>query len=240
MSKARAIIAAVCGAAFLCLALLLGCGKGGLGIPTDPPAVLYVYDTDTALANDFETFLDTVAVCDTEHITDLSELTLSVYDVIIVGDDTGSPPDVWGDPGDLAALIGSGKPVLGVGRGGSIYFGAVGGLGIDYGSCWTALSLGTVDVVSGSHYIWNVPNDLAAATDDTLTLFVTGTENAYAAYVPSPGTVELLGRQPGNADHYTIARDGRNVLWGYQRSAGDFSPDARALFYNIIQYLRAL
>lgn len=65
-------------------------------------------------------------------------------------------------------------------------------------------------------------------------------KNGTHTYYTYDAANELLARQPGNADHYSIARDGRNVLWGYRRSAGDFSPDARAVFYNIIQYLHAL
>lgn len=240
MLKAKGLILAAFGAALLCVGLVLGCGKGaGLSIPTDPPAVLYIYEADATLADNFETFLDTVAICDVEHIDDVQTLPLHLYDLIIIGDDTGVPPSTWGVSGDVSAIVDSGKPVLGVGRGGSIFLGLA-GLDISWGNSAVSMALGTVNVVSGSHYVYTQPNDLGVNSGDTITLFVTGTEGCVCIYQPLAAGAELLGRESAVTDYYSITRQSNCALWGYRRTAADYSGEARELFYNLIQYLRAL
>ncbi|MHC4168668.1 MAG: right-handed parallel beta-helix repeat-containing protein, partial [Planctomycetota bacterium] len=87
------------------------------------PRVAYVYHNKIHVAEGYQALL-TAYGCPTTLIPgqELATTPLDDYDLIIAGTDTGYSL-VWADEQNVTAVEGSGKPVVGLGKGGYWYFG---------------------------------------------------------------------------------------------------------------------
>mgnify|MGYP000020468873 CR=1 FL=1 len=192
----------------------------------------YIYRSDLTAANDFKSFLEAKGYeVDLISITE-AEIDYIEYSVIIIGSDTGEwdmLPDV------ISAICESGRPVLGIYRGGYYFFGKL-GLDIGYPHGWWSSADGG-QVVNPDHKIFKSPNDLSALMVDTeLKIYALSVEMvAIHISPPAPPDVTLLIL--GETNHYRVVMQGKYVMWGFENPPSDMTEAGKALFHNIIEYL---
>jgi hypothetical protein len=123
--------------------------------------VAYIYNTNTALRDDFVSYLQNqYEVVDPVAMAGVGSYNFAPDQVILVGDDTGSDAS-WGDAARVAHLRAAGKPVIGLGRGGFALFGQL-GLSIGYPFGATGGS-GTLTLAIGSHRMFRTPHLISVA-----------------------------------------------------------------------------
>ncbi|MHC4703901.1 MAG: hypothetical protein ACYTFQ_25345, partial [Planctomycetota bacterium] len=131
----------------------------------------------------------------------------------------------------VAAIEGSGKPVLGLGEGGYAFFGQLGlSIGWPNGAHDSRNSISAIDPDS-SHF--SMPYPIAVPEDRTLQLYAE-TERVGIYLRTVPETVTLLAAEPGNPMYYPIALEhDRYVIWGFSQSPESMTETGRDLFANI-------
>jgi hypothetical protein len=205
-------------------------------------SILYIYKSDLATAQDYESFIESDGI-PVDLITESDALTadLAKYKLIIVGPDTGnysaSQTEPWGDAAgaDAGYIDSTGIPVLGLWRGGGLFFKAR-NLYINVGNCWSG-STNEVLVLDQNLAIWNEPGKVSVGSG-VITLYNNPTEFE-AVVMPSPESGVLsVGRQSDNAEHYTIMiQDNKYLFWGYRGGPSLMTNKGKKVFMNVIHYL---
>ncbi len=105
-----------------------------------------------------------VAVVD---VTELDTRDLSLFDVIVVANDTGTSADNWGGgvPARADAIASAGRPVLALGLGGAVYLQALSGVAPSYTPAWSVGQIAwTPDPTAP---IYTTPNRVLTAGENT-------------------------------------------------------------------------
>jgi len=212
------------------------------------PNVAYVYSSDTATAGDYRTLLEAYGFrVDLVAQSALPSTSLSGYDFIVVGPETGNSgtytTNPWGDAGgaQAGAIVGSGKPVVGLGYGGTLYFQAA-GLYINWGQSWIS-SLGdtSVYVVDPADAAWNSPYAVTVPPSRLVPLY-SSNSSYVAVYMPSPVSgVVAVGRQSDDTTHYPIIKQNdTNLLWGFNASPATMTAAGQNAFVNALRSTRVI
>jgi hypothetical protein len=159
--------------------------------------------------------------------------------VILIGPETGNSADYqnapWGDASETQAqfVSAAGKPVVGLGRGGSLYFQAL-GLFINWGQSWVG-SMKDVYVVNPAAPYWNIPTSVSIPADQIINLYDSNND-FLAVYLPGPiAQVTTVGRQSDNDDHFPlIMESSRYFLWGFDAGPSGMSNKGQRVFQNIL------
>jgi len=196
------------------------------------PHVLHIYDNDIAAAESFQSLLaDYRCSADLIDIADVATAPLNSYDLIIVGNDTGSTAD-WGSIESVAVIEDSGKPVLGLGEGGYAFFGKLGlSIGWPNGMHSDDNSLYAIEPNSP---LFSTPYPIDIPDDGILKLY---TESSLVTLYlsPVPETVTVLGGSVAYSGYYTLALEhDRYVLWGFTESPLKMTEDGKRLFINTV------
>lgn len=207
-----------------------------------PPApqlqgrIAYIYLTNRGLAVQFGNLLAAHGLqVDLLPQDALPTTDLSVYSAILVGPDTGND-SVWGDPQGTqsARLSDSGKPILGIGRGGYSLFGRFGlSIGFDRGN---EIRLSEVVAVDPGGLAWSDPYNITVPDNGIASLFE-GRNNTIVIIVNDPAGLNLIGRRPDEATHYPIVGTDRFILWGFSAGPDDMTAVGRQAFINMVALL---
>ena len=215
------------------LAVVWGAAAAG---PTTPPRVAYIYDTDTASRDSFDAMLTSRGfTVDLVPLGSAASYDFSPDEVIIVGNDTGTAGN-WDAPGAIANVDGAGKPIVGVGEGGSSFFDDI-NIFIDWGQSWGASGDG-IYVVDPTNLLWSTPIPISIPGSNVVKLY-TQSSPYQAVYNPTLlSNVIRIGRQVDDAVHYPIisesARTNCYVLWGFYNSPTTMTAAGQDLFVNIL------
>jgi len=209
------------------------------GVRTEIPPqvdVAYIYETDYSRAKNYALFLkENRYSVDLIPIGEVAGTNFTNYGVILVGSDTGSGYE-WGTPAAVAAIAGSGRPVLGLGFGGARFFQQM-GLSINWGHGWIG-SENTIFVTEPEHPIFNIP--IRVLPPNRIMQLYTETGHI-GEYAPSLNPkVVLLGREPLDREHYPLVQEGQHMLWGFSEAPDNMTKDGQSLFLNVIYYLHPL
>lgn len=207
--------------------------------------IIYIYQSDLALANTFKTFLESNGYqVDVIFENNVGVPNYSQYNLIIIGSDTGNPSTwtsgPWGDPaGSEAGYIDAfGKPTLGLGTGGSLFFEAR-NLSISFGQSWIG-SIGDsgVFVENPGHRFWTTPNSISIPATNIPTLY-DNNSSFLAVHLPSPiSGITPLGRETDDPVHYPIIMQGnRYLFWGFNDGPANMSSKGKKVFLNAIYTL---
>ena len=198
--------------------------------------VAYIYNTDTASRDDFDSFLTSRNfVVDIVPLSGADTFDFSADQAIIIGDDTG----YWGTLAAVTNVNGAGKPIMGIGEGGSHFFDQ---LSLDIGWLHAASSTrDDADVVDSANPVWNspllIPN---GGSGSTVTLYSSLIE-VWAIWYPSavPGVTGLAGLT-GEPNYYCLINQvvGSQcyTFWGFRSSSSPASMTSvgKDLFYNVL------
>lgn len=197
-----------------------------------PPSVAYIHERDTEAAESYQSLLVSYG-CPTTLIglDDVATAPLDFYDLVIVGNDTGSLSH-WGDAESVVAIENSGKPVLGLGEGGYAFFGKL-GLEIGWPNGMHG-SLDSIEVTDPNNSLFNVPYAIDVPDDRVLQLY-SETENVDLYLWPMPETVTALAKQVKSHGYYPLALEhDRSVLWGFTASPENMTHVGKTLFVNVV------
>ena len=200
----------------------------------------YIYSSDASTANDYRSFLQSHGyVVDLVSMGSIFDTNFATYKVILIGPETGNSADYqnapWGDASETQAqfVSAAGKPVVGLGRGGSLYFQAL-GLFINWGQSWVG-SMKDVYVVNPAAPYWNIPTSVSIPADQIINLYDANSD-FLAVYLPGPiAQVTTVGRQSDNDDHFPlIMESSRYFLWGFDAGPSGMSNKGQRVFQNIL------
>jgi len=200
--------------------------------------MVYVYDDDLTTAGSYKELLeDNDMAVDLLPLNQVADANFGPYHLIIVGPETGEGY-TWGDAGSVSAIAQSGKPILGLGYGGSALFSEL-GLFIDWGQGWIS-SIGSTNVyaVDLDHAIWRLPYAIPVSAEQRIVELYSGNSTYVAIYMPSqePGVV-ALGRQTDNQNHYQLIEESPNLLWGFNSGPQTMTQTGQQLFFNTVWHM---
>jgi hypothetical protein len=174
---------------------------------------------------------------------------LSIFDVIVVGHDTGTDAADWGGGGALGAsradnIRTSGAAVLGIGTGGAAYFQAI-GLDIGIGSCvWDAND--AVFVVDPTARIFTEPVRIAIPVDGTLVLYNAVSGPMRLGVNDPPNGVNRYGSWDKDAKEFPFVDQPavgtgpgtlNNFLWGFEGRPDDLTKVGSDIFHNVVVFV---
>jgi hypothetical protein len=174
---------------------------------------------------------------------------LSIFDVIVVGHDTGTGIADWGGGGVMGAtradrIRTSGAAVMGIGTGGAAYFQIV-GLDIGIGSCaWDVNA--ELYVVDPAAKIFNQPVSIDVPPDGTLVLYNAAVGpmrlgvndppiwvDRYGAWQKDAKQFPLVDQPVGGTGPGTLS----NLLWGFDGDPQDLTVVGHSAFMNTVVFL---
>jgi parallel beta-helix repeat protein len=163
---------------------------------------------------------------------------LEKYRVLIVGPDTGSMGN-WGTPEAVAAIVKSGRPVIGLGEGGYAFFGKViPEIGYPHGAHDEHDT--SIFVMNRNHIIFNKPYRITVPFTGIISLYEEPVPSVSIYLEPVPRGVVVLGRHTASEDHYTLVEGGKKAafFWGFNGTPAVMSKTGKPLFLNVVQYMR--
>jgi len=175
------------------------------------------------------------AAATTQDVSELPDL--SVYDLVLIGADTGSGA-TWmaGLPGLANGLASSGLPIMGLGAGGNAFFGK---LGLEIGHPnGTAVSAANVTVADwgDSHDLYATPNGIDVPQNRILALF-DSQQPGIALTLDQPPLAGLRIAAVDNGGYPVAAEDDNKLLWGFDVPVSALTADGEALLLNSLWYL---
>jgi len=201
--------------------------------PSTP--VAYIFSSDTASADSYKSLLQDNGYSATLiPMSEVATTDLSIYDLIIVGNDTGFKYE-WGDSASVSAIQNSEKPIIGLGFGGACLFQQM-GLSINWGHgmLWTGSS---IYVVEPEHDIFNSPNPISVPADHIVQLYSPSC-TVLGEYAPAlSANVTLLGHDVSYTEHYPLVQEGQSLLWGFTAAPDSMTQVGKDLFINVVDYM---
>jgi Right handed beta helix region/Disaggregatase related len=197
------------------------------------PHIAYIYSSDAEAAGSFQSLLVRYG-CSTALIAldEAPRAELDAYDLIIVGSDTGSTTE-WGDAASVAAVDGSGKPIVGLGEGGYAFFGQL-GLFIGWPNGMHERPGSSIYAVDPNTSLFSTPYPIEIPQDGQIELY-TVTDDVLLYLSPVPETVTALAGSVGNPGYYPVAlQDDRYVFWGFTESPSKMTEVGKRLFINLL------
>ena len=208
-----------------------------------PPTALYLYDasdpnglTDAAT---FQSILNADGLgSSVVTLANAASLDLSVFQVILIGADTGTAPpgSTWAGSSALVEKIRQSKvPVIGIGAGGLAFFKA---LGLYLGTNAMSDNGWAVSPGSPTHPAWSVPSAITLVTP--LNITQTGVTR-YAISAIAHGfpvkTMTLIAANDNDTTLFPVIAQNANgacyTLWGFSGSPSILYPDAKKLLGNL-------
>jgi len=185
--------------------------------------VAYVYNTDTASRDSFQSLLTSRGVgVDLVTVVAAETFDFSNDLAIIIGDDTAAAgaAGAWGTAPALAHINAAGKPIVGVGQGGYTFFDQL-SLAIGFSNGVAGNGADAV-VVNDTQAIYAAPYPIAATTGATLPLYSATTPKVDIVVLgAAPPGVALIGRAPATQQNYPLisqrgAKGECYALWGFR------------------------
>jgi len=207
---------------------------GDAGNTSAAKVVRYIYETESAKADAWVTFLDGEGFSSGKvYSQNADSVSFAGVDIIIIGNDAAA---AWNTMSKTNGIKHAGKPVLGIGEGGSSYFYKAGqsinGEPDEYDG-------GTVmHALNPSETVFTSPNQITIAGDKNITV-QTSSVSGKAAWIPFlPVNVTVLARNPTATNHALLcvekgAGAPTYMFWGLDADTpSSLTNDGKKLFEN--------
>jgi hypothetical protein len=233
-----ALAVAICLAA-LALPALRARGAPAAAMPragTSPIPLALVYDWNAPNANAWKAFLDANGFqVDLVQRAALTSTVWTPYAAILIEQDSGS--DGWADAAQVAAMNGSGKPILGLSTGGLKLFDRL-GLAINWGHS-RGISACRIRAVDPTLPVFHTPNEITLPPDGILTLCASAPGYMRAAQILAPiADVLPVAVAESYAGNYPVVRQTERFLyWGSGEAPDEMSEVGRQLLVNVVHFL---
>lgn len=208
------------------------------------PVAAFIYNTDQAEAQAYQNLLlqKSGLFAELVPLGQVELIDFSPYRAILIGNDTSSNGSTWlGSDAAAEKIRRSGKPLVGIGYGGTALFGKLGSV-LNWGN--SALFTGENRVqptLAVEHSAWRVPVTITVGTSP-INLYSTPV-NLLELYSLAPDvqghwkSLTILGNNPNNANYRTIIGQQINgtcyTLWGYLGLASQLTDTGKQLLANL-------
>ena len=207
--------------------------------------ILYIYGTGTISNGDsakavgykmlFDSFGHTTTLIKVNQILSTQ---LSQYDLIVIGAGTNdSSAYAWqGDTASISAIKKSGKGILGISRGGAVFFGKI-SLWSNYGQ--TAGWGGSpVKVLSNSSLFLTSPNKILIPADSILAIYNGASlSELYLGYgVPNDVVTFAVTSNDQKYAPFSFEKN-KYFYWGYDGAASNLTIVGSNLLQNVVAYV---
>jgi serine/threonine protein kinase len=209
------------------------------------PRVAYIFSTDMESANSYKDLLQANNFqVDLINQSNVLSTNFNPHSLIMIGAETGKSAswrtDPWGDAAGSQAnhILSSGRPVIGLGSGGSLFFEAI-SAHLNWGKTWISFGGDTnVIATNPSHTFWTSPNQISIPGSGSVSLY-TSNSSFVALHLPNPiAGVTPLGRQANDLTHYQIAmQEGKYLLWGFSNNPATMTSQGKNTFINAVKLL---
>lgn len=196
------------------------------------PRLAYIFKDRLDVAVDYAGLLeDHNWVVDLIPLPEVTQSRLQAAQMIIIGPDTGYT-DAWGTPDALKAVIGSERPVVGLGEGGYAYFGKLTlSIGYPHGAHGEAKSIRPVNTGDA---IWGVPYDINPGKEP-VQLYNKASPSVEINIINTPLDVILFGQHETSNVHYNLLQENnRYMLWGFDDGPRRMTENGRRMFINTV------
>lgn len=162
------------------------------------------------------------------QVDELSEISITNPDIIIIGDDTEA---AWKEQSPIILKkIFENYKVVGMGDGGCELFGV---LGLEIGGEHTMHGSDSTILVEVPQLL-EMPHAISSS-DKTITVY----KHANVRGVHDDGSpiiagFEGIGRSKGSRNHWPIARQGNFLLWGFHAPVDEMTEAGKQLFVNLL------
>jgi len=207
----------------------------GTAVPLSGIAYVYI---DTTAADLFEEFLESRGYpISLVYWHNIEAGMFDNCDLIILGWDTP-----WGVPERVSAVNDSGKPILGLARGGGYFFEM---LNLEIGSNHGAYDDREIErkmyVEDPSHFVYTTPNNITIPGDQIITIYSSSTEDSIHLGSIDLGKVTVIGKyiRDGAPDHNysSLIQQNRYLLWGYFAAPDTMTNTGKDLFENVVRQI---
>ncbi len=213
-------------------------GTREASISTEPsemllPRIACIHWYDSELAESCQSFLQaygcSVALVRSEEIV---AHPMDDYDLIVIATDTASPA-VWSDPQTVTTLTESGKPILGLGEGGYVFFGQL-GLNIGYPN-GARTTFDSVQVLDSEAAPFTTPYPVTVPADGILQLFESPAQHVLLYLWPAvPEGVTVFAGNVDSTTYYPLAAEQGHLLWGFTGPPETMTQAGQQLFLNAV------
>ena len=208
---------------------------------TPPPVekrIAYIHDGDLNSAEAYQYIIQQNLDYVTVDILPMSQVIrrdLSQYAGLIASWDSGRD-STWGDQETILQIMDSGKPILGIHRGGWALFGEMGlQIGYPNGSQGSKRGLYVPDP---DNIVYKQPHPVSVPSSRQLDVYPNDVPGIAISRLSASGNVEWLGQEVGSDEYYVVVRlDGRYTLWGFGGPSNGMTSDGQSLFLNLVQYM---
>lgn len=194
----------------------------------------YILDTDTDTSNAFyNMFWAHNWRQSTFFLGNIEYADLSKYDVIVIGNDTGS----WADADLVAHILNFGKPIIAIGYGGSHFLDQI--ISPDLNIGWGPSAVGTEQygyVANTGLGIFYFDNRITIPTGNNIAV-TTAAASTIKVFNPPTSVVKLL-RDNDLVSYWPIAQEDRFMQWGYSASPTTMTATGCDLFINALYYMQ--
>jgi hypothetical protein len=196
------------------------------------PRIACIYWHNSTLAENCQSFLQAYGCPVTLIQSDLLlEHALDSYDLIMIATDT-SHPNAWAEDQAVTALLDSGKPIIGLGKGGYRFFGELGlAIGYPNGASDTFDSVYALDPNSS---LFETPYHVAVPEDRILQLYAGTTDSVMVYLWPAPEVVTTLGGKVDASGYFPLVAEQGYLLWGFAGSPEQMTETGKHLFLNAV------
>lgn len=198
--------------------------------------IAYVYRGNTEDATSFYNLLVGAGYSvDLVPLADVLSTDFSVYDLILIADDSGSLSQ-WGTSGDtdaqVAKIVTGFKPIIGLGEGGYAFFGRI-PLFIGWPNGWHGLQKQVKKSPGAPSPYYN------SLASDPVTHYTTPVNSVgiYTGTKPLPADLIVIGQEVPTYDHASLAQEDCRLLWGASGNPLAMSADGKTLFLNAVSYM---
>ena len=197
------------------------------------PRVACIHWYDSELAESCQSFLQaygcSVALIRSEEIVAHS---MDDYDLILIATDTPSP-GVWSDSQTVTSLTESGKPILGLGEGGYVFFGQL-GLNIGYPN-GARTTFDSVQVLDSEAAPFTTPYPVTVPADGILQLFEGPAQHVLLYLWPAvPEGVTVFAGNIDSTTYYPLAAEQGHLLWGFTGPPETLTQAGQRLLLNAV------
>jgi Tol biopolymer transport system component len=208
----------------------------GTAVPLS--GIAYIYTSDTTTANSFKDFLEGRGYPTT--LISWYNIEAGIFancDIILIGYETN-----WGVPEKVSAVNDSGKPILGLARGGEAFFDQ---LNLEIGESHGGYDDREIEremyVVDPSHLVYTTPNNITIPGDQIITIYSSSTLDEIHLGSIDLEKVLVMSQNfdlNGNVKNYSsLIQENRYLLWGWFAAPDTMTDTGKDLFENVVNML---
>lgn len=203
------------------------------------PRALYIRAKNGGIATQYNDLIENNGMdVDVVHMNSVMGMNLNVYNLVILGPDTGSQ-DKWGNDETVNYIIRHQRPVLGLGQGGYAFFGKLQlAIGWPHGAHSDGTTIAREQMTDA---IWRYPYEFAISKERLWQLYSEPSPRVDIFVGDKPDNVSVFGFYAANGTNQPdfryadlLMENGFWMLWSFDNGPKSMTLDGQRLFVNTV------